>query len=179
MPVSIALLRSVNVAGYGRMAMADLQESFRSLGYTDVCTYIQTGNVIFGASTKSAKRLVADIEAQLARDFGRSPDVLVRTPADLRRVVNASPYPAQGANPSRHHVTFMATPPDAARLAAFTPPSSGRDELQIIGQEIYVHTPDGYANTKLTGALLERKLGVVTTTRNWNTVAKLYDLVNS
>jgi uncharacterized protein (DUF1697 family) len=178
MPIHIALLRSVNVAGHGRLAMADLQESFRTLGYSDVSTYIQTGNVIFSTSTKSAKKLVADIEAQLARDFGHSPAVLLRTPADLRRVVLTSPYQAQGADPSRHHVTFLATTPDVAHLSAFTAPSSGRDELRIIGQEIYVHTPDGYADTKLTGAMLERRLGVVTTTRNWNTVAKLDDLVN-
>jgi uncharacterized protein (DUF1697 family) len=70
-------------------------------------------------------------------------------------------------------VTFLAEPPSRQRLDAFAPPTSGRDELAVIGREVYVHTPDGYHATKLTGTYLERHLGVVSTTRNWNTVTKL------
>ena len=173
MPTYVALLRSVNVAGHGRLAMAELAQSFRALGYDNVTTFIQTGNVIFTTAKKSPSRIVVDIEQQLARDFGSSPAVILRTPAELRAVLAASPFPARGADPSRHHVTFMATPPDATRLAEFTPPASRNDELVVVGREIYVHTPDGYHETKLTGSLLERKLGVITTTRNWNTVTKL------
>ena len=169
----VALLRSVNVAGHGRLAMADLVRSFESLGYDDITTYIQTGNVLFGSSSKSPSRLVSAIEAQLAQDFGTSPAVLVRTVDDLLRVGASSPYAQAGADPARHHVTFLAAAPSAARLAAFTAPASGRDELVIDGLEVYVHTPDGYATTKLTGTYLERHLGVRSTTRNWNTVTKL------
>ena len=73
-------------------------------------------------------------------------------------------------------MTFLAERPSEERLAAFTTPPSGRDELVIDGLEVYVHTPDGYAGSKLTGALLERRLGVLSTTRNWNTVVKLNEL---
>jgi uncharacterized protein (DUF1697 family) len=176
MPSYVALLRSVNVAGHGRLPMADLAESFRTLGYVDVSTYIQTGNVLFHSPAKSASTLVAAIEEQLARDFGSAPAVILRTVPDLTRVLATSPYHKAGADPARHHVTFLATRPSEERLAAFAAPPSGRDELTIVGQEVYVHTPDGYAGSKLTGAMLERKLGVVTTTRNWNTVAKLHAL---
>jgi uncharacterized protein (DUF1697 family) len=177
MPTYVALLRSVNVAGHGRLAMADLKESFRALGYEDVATFIQTGNVIFSTSKKSPAKLIAEIEQQLVHDFGNSPAVILRTPAELQSVFAHSPYPPQGADPARHHVTFMATDPDPKRLAEFSPPASGRDELVIRGREIYVHTPDGYHQTKLTGTMLERRLGVVTTTRNWNTVSKLCALL--
>ena len=70
-------------------------------------------------------------------------------------------------------MTFLATRPSKAALDAFALPPSGRDELVVDGKEIYVHTPDGYAQTKYTGTFLERRLGVVSTTRNWNTVTKL------
>jgi len=73
-------------------------------------------------------------------------------------------------------VTFLAKQPGEDKLSAFEAPPSGRDELVIIGREVYVHTPDGYGNSKLNGSLLERRLGVVSTTRNWNTVTKLCDL---
>ena len=172
----IALLRSVNVAGHGRIAMADLQRSFLSLGHTDVSTYIQTGNVLFRSPSRSTANLVTAIEGQLERDFGSSPAVILRTTSELRHVLATSPYAAQGADPARHHVTFLAKQPGEDKLSAFEAPPSGRDELVIIGREVYVHTPDGYGNSKLNGSLLERRLGVVSTTRNWNTVTKLCDL---
>jgi uncharacterized protein (DUF1697 family) len=179
MPRYIALLRSVNVAGHGRLAMDELRQSFLSLGYTGVSTYIQTGNVLFGAASKSQKKLVDEIETQLGRDFGTPPTVLLRTVDELATVRASSPYPEKGADPSRHHVTFLAEPPGRQRLDDFAPPPSGRDELAIIGREVYVHTPDGYHTTKLTGTYLERHLDVVSTTRNWNTVTKLCALAQS
>jgi uncharacterized protein (DUF1697 family) len=175
MPRYVALLRSVNVAGHGRLSMSELRDSFCELGTTDVSTYIQSGNVVFTSPERNNARLVAAIEHQLERDFGHAPAVILRTVADLARVVAASPYPQKGAEPARHHVTFLAEPPGAERLAAFSAPASGNDELSIVGKEIYVHTPDGYGKTKLTGALLERRLGVVSTTRNWNTVLALHE----
>ena len=102
--------------------------------------------------------------------------MLVRSVTELQRIGSASPYAKAGADPGRHHVTFLATAPPKAALDAFDPPKSGRDELVVDGKEVYVHTPDGYANTKYTGTFLERRLGVVSTTRNWNTVTKLCDL---
>lgn len=176
MPSYVALLRSVNVAGHGRLSMVELKQSFLALGHSEVSTYIQTGNVLFRSSGRSTTALASAIEDQLAFDFGSAPAVILRTVPELSRAVAASPYPAQGADPSRHHVTFLAQAPSEEKLAAFTPPPSGRDQLVIIGREVYVHTPDGYGNSKLTGTLLERRLGVVSTTRNWNTVTKLADL---
>ncbi len=176
MPRYVALLRSVNVAGHGRLAMTELRESFASLGYDDVVTYIQTGNVLFSTSSKSEKAIVGAIEAQLAEDFGDAPAVLLRTVSELRRIGSASPYAKGGANPARHHVTFLASAPAPAVLKALELPKSGKDELVVDGREVYVHTPNGYAETKYTGTFLERRLGVVSTTRNWNTVTKLSEL---
>ena len=173
MPRYVALLRSVNVAGHGRLAMDELRASFEALGYSGVTTYIQTGNVLFSTGSKSETGLATSIEQRLAEDFGDAPAVLIRSVPDLLRVGSASPYAKAGADPRRHHVTFLATRPSKAALDAFALPPSGRDELVVDGKEIYVHTPDGYAETKYTGTFLERRLGVVSTTRNWNTVTKL------
>lgn len=172
----MALLRSVNVAGHGRIAMNELRASFEELGYTDVMTYIQTGNVVFSAGSKSGAKIAADIEERLAADFGESPAVILRSVPEVLRIGKASPYARRGADPARHHVTFLATAPTKAALAALELPPSRRDELVVDGKEVYVHTPDGYAETKFTGSFLERRLGVVSTTRNWNTVTKLSEL---
>jgi uncharacterized protein (DUF1697 family) len=178
-PRYVALLRSVNVAGHGRIAMPELKGSFETLGYKEVTTYIQTGNVLFSSPSKSIATLAGAIEEQVAADFGSAPAVVLRSVSQLQRVGASSPYAAKGADPARHHVTFLAAAPSADRLARFSPPRSGRDELTIDGLEVYVHTPDGYANTKLTGAYLERHLGVLSTTRNWNTVSKLCALAGA
>jgi len=172
----VALLRSVNVAGHGRIAMHELRASFEALSYTGVTTYIQTGNVVFSTGSKSQAGITSAIEERLAEDFGDSPAVILRTVPELLHIGTASPYAKAGANPSRHHVTFLATAPSPAALSALALAPSGRDELVIDGREVYVHTPDGYAVTKFTGTFLERRLGVVSTTRNWNTVTKLSEL---
>ena len=175
----VALLRSVNVAGHGRIAMQQLRASFEALGYTGVTTYIQTGNVLFSTGSRGQAGVASAIQERLAEDFGDSPAVIVRTVPELLRVGTASPYAKAGADPSRHHVTFLATAPTPAALGTLTLPPSGRDELVVDGREVYVHTPDGYATTKFTGTFLERRLGVVSTTRNWNTVTKLCELARS
>ena len=169
----VALLRSVNVAGHGRLAMDQLRRSFERLGYDDVRTYIQSGNVLFTSTARSERALVGAIEAQLNADFGTSPAVILRSVDDLDRIAATSPYAETGADPARHHVTFLAATPEAGALAALELPPSGRDELIVDGREVYLHTPDGYGNTKYSGAFLERRLGVLGTTRNWNTVTKL------
>jgi uncharacterized protein (DUF1697 family) len=175
-PRYVALLRSVNVAGHGRITMAELRTSFKSLGYTEVTTYIQTGNVVFSAGSRSEGGVAAAIEEQLAADFGAAPAVILRTASELQRIGSSSPYAKAGANPSRHHVTFLATKPSNAVLATLELPASGHDELVVEGREVFVYTPDGYAGTKYTGTFLERRFGMQSTTRNWNTVTKLCEL---
>ncbi len=176
MPRYVALLRSVNIGGYGRMAMNDLRETFGSLGYDDIVTYIQSGNVLFTSASKSEDSIIETIESRIAHDFGDSPAVLLRSVGELRRIGSKSPYAKAGANPARHHVTFLDEAPAKAALEALELPASGKDELVVSGREVYVHTPDGYAGTKYTGTFIERRLGVVSTTRNWNTVTKLCEL---
>lgn len=156
--------------------MSELRASFEGLGYEDVVTYIQTGNVLFSAGSRSPSALTTAIEERLARELGNSPAVILRSVAELQRIGRSSPYARAGANPSRHHVTFLASTPRTAALRALDLPPSGRDELVVDGREVYVSTPDGYAESRYSGSFLERRLGVVGTTRNWRTVTKLCGL---
>jgi uncharacterized protein (DUF1697 family) len=160
------------------MAMHDLRETFGSLGYDDIVTYIQSGNVLFSTSSRSEDAIIEAIEQRIDHDFGDSPAVLLRTVTDLRRIGSKSPFAKKGADPARHHVTFLDTAPAKATVNALQLPPSGKDELVVDGREVYVHTPDGYAGTKYTGTFIERRLGVVSTTRNWNTVTKLCQLAS-
>ena len=104
--------------------MNELRASFEGLKYADVSTYIQTGNVLFSSGSKSEAAIAATIEQRLADDFGDSPAVILRTVPEFLRIAAASPYAKAGANPSRHHVTFLATKPTARRPPLTCAPSA-------------------------------------------------------
>ncbi len=149
----------------------------RGLGYSGVTTYIQTGNILFSAGIEERGEARGGHRGAAGGGLRR---LAGGHPAHRARIAPyrapSSPYAKAGADPNRHHVTFLATAPTKETLAALILPPSGADELVVDGREVYVHTPDGYAETKYTGTFLERRLGVVSTTRNWNTVTKLGEL---
>jgi uncharacterized protein (DUF1697 family) len=165
--VYIALLRGINIGPRRRVAMGDLRDVFTSLGYEDVQTYVQSGNVVF----RSAARPEA---ARIAAELGQDIAVLIRSAREMACVVDGNPFLPRGADPSHVHVTFLDGEPEGEMEA----PASGRDEFEIAGREIYVHCPDGYGRTKLTNALFEKRLGLPATTRNWRTVTTLAELAS-
>ena len=98
---------------------------------------------------------------------------MLRTSTQLADVVGHNPLAAGGRDPAKLHVTFLASKPAVVpgggpRHRAFLP-----DEFRVVGREVYVHCPAGYGRTKLNNAFFERALGVVATTRTWNTVTTL------
>ena len=155
--------------------MSDLRDLFDALGHEDVATYVQSGNVVFKARGDAAS-VTAAIERRITRELGLDVAVILRSKTQLARIAAANPFVKKEREPTRLHVTFLAvTPPRAAvrklTAGAFTP-----DSLHVKGKEVYLHTPQGYGRTKLSGAFFEKQLGVVATTRNWRTVTKLAEL---
>ena len=157
--------------------MPDLRALFASLGAEDVATHVQSGNVIFGSADSPAK-LTEAIEKRIRRDFDLSVTVLLRTRPQLAKIHAGSPF-ANGKESTKLHVTFLAEKPDPARVRKLDPERAEPDEFQVVGQEIYLHCPNGYGRSKLTNAYFEKQLGVAATTRNWKTVTKLAELVSS
>ena len=170
MPRLVGLLRSVNVGGKNKLPMAELRALVESLGYTEVGTFIQSGNVIFTADNSvTPKRLETAIESR----FGIETTVVLRTSAELESVVEANPF--LSADPSKLHVGFMAETPPAAAVAKLDNDRFLPDEFAVNGAQLYLHLPNGMARTKLLG-YLDRQLKIPTTVRNWNTVNKLIEL---
>jgi uncharacterized protein (DUF1697 family) len=170
----VAMLRSVNVGGRNRLAMADLRSVVTGLGFADVATYVQSGNVVFTGpgSTAAAGRSIAD---RLEAELGLRVPVLVRSRAQLGRVLGAVPFAGVADGGEGVHVTFLDGPPDPSGVQelADRAGSFGRDRCVVIGHEVYLHCPGGYGETKLNNAYLERRLGATATTRNWRTVTTL------
>jgi uncharacterized protein (DUF1697 family) len=169
------MLRGINVSGRNRLAMADLQQVFVDADCRDVVTYIQSGNVVF-TMAGAAPPPVAVVQQRLRDMLGSHVPVLVRSGAELRRVLGTNPFARRGDEPAHLHVTFLAAAPDRAGVASLPAGGADGDELAVVGREVYLHCPNGYGNTKLTNALFEKKLGVDATTRNWRTVMKLVDM---
>ncbi|MEU3452937.1 DUF1697 domain-containing protein [Micromonospora sp. NPDC006766] len=172
----VALLRGVNV-GTIRMAMADLRRLVSGLGHEDVKTYLQSGNMVFTSPPTRVEILAEEIERVITAELGLAVPVLVRSGTELAAVADASPYAGKQDDPTRLLVAFLSAAPTAARVATLTVPAGENLEYAVAGREVHLHFPaGGYGRTKFTNAYLEKRLGVVATTRNWKSVLALRDL---
>ena len=171
----VAFLRGINVGGKNKLPMKDLAAMFEKAGCSGVRTYIQSGNVIFGAPAKLASTIAKRIES----DLGFQSPVVVRSQAQLQQVVDDNPFLRKKLDPDFLHVYFLADLPSASQLAALDPARSAPDEFVVAGQQIYLHLPNGMARTKLSNAYFDSKLKTVSTARNWRTTTTLLQLMVS
>ena len=172
MATYVALLRGINVGTGRKVPMHELRALFEELGHSDVRTYIQSGNVVFGAKG-TAPKIRAALEQGLERDFGFEVTVLLRTPAELASALKANPYGEHA------YVTFLDGSPDRKLVTPLDPKPFAPDEFTVRGSEVFVHCPNGYGRTKINNTFFERKLATRATTRNWRTVSTLHDWATS
>ena len=159
----VAFLRAVNVGGTGKLPMADLRQMFEKLGFTDVKTYIASGNVAF-SSDKPEKAIKSDVEEKLADYAGKPVAVFVRTAADIKRILNESPFADKA--PNFTFVVFLERKPSKDTLTRAV--RLVDEEVHIGKREIYVHYPAGVSQSKLRIPAAEHG-----TARNMNTVRKM------
>jgi uncharacterized protein (DUF1697 family) len=171
------LLRGINVGRAKRVAMADLRALVERLGYRDVRTLLNSGNVVFTAPALDA-RAAARIEEALAKKGGVSARVTVITARDLAAVVTKNPLLDVATNPSRLFVAFPRTPADRRLLAPLAKREWKPEQLGLGPGAAYVWCPDGMIESPLMIALA-RQLGEGVTTRNWATVQKLHALAQA
>jgi uncharacterized protein (DUF1697 family) len=169
----VALLRGVNVGKGNRIAMARLRETAERLGYADVRTYINSGNVVLSSSA-TASLVERELSEAIKTDFGLDIDVFVRTCAELDKVLDDNPYPH--ADPSKVTVAFLAAPAGdqvAERLAGV----AADDEPYVVaGREIYVQYGRGLGPSKL-AAVFPSVVGQSCTVRNIRTLEKVRALL--
>jgi uncharacterized protein (DUF1697 family) len=177
MPVYISLLRGINVGGHKRVKMDQLRKSFEALGFEQVKTYIQSGNVVFRAGKVSPVALSKKIEAKILGHFGFSVSVILRTQDEMDRTIQSNPFLKEsGIDQAKLHVTFLSEAPAPAALRKFEALIAAPDKSRYAGTEIYFYLPNGMSQSSLWKTSWERVLSVVNTTRNWKTVNSLYQL---
>jgi uncharacterized protein (DUF1697 family) len=178
MPSHIALLRGINVGGKNLISMAELRALFESLGFKDVKTLLQSGNVVFAGGKKAGPALEKLLEAESKKKFGSDVDYHVRTAAEWQSIVARNPFPAEAKNdPARLHVFTFKDAPVAKHVKALEAAIVGREYLRFDGRNGYFFYPDGMGTSKLTSAIIDRNLGLRGTARNWNTVLNLAAMV--
>jgi uncharacterized protein (DUF1697 family) len=192
-PTHVVLLRGVNNLGGKKVAMAELQEVATSLGHTDVMTYIQSGNVLFTprltgggtAGRTDTAALAAELERAIAGRTGVRARAVVLSREELARCIHDNPYPGE-TDPKLLHAVFLPEVPGPG-LAAWVADAErqvrakgSRDEAQVLGRTVYLHTPDGYPPSELRRVLARAggptSAAVAGTARNWATVSKLAKL---
>lgn len=171
----IALLRGINVGGHRRVPMAELRALVASLGYAEVASYIQSGNLVFGA-TADESSIVVTLEGAIEDVFGFAVPVIVRSAEEMAGVAAAHPLVDTAAHPRRAMVAFLDRVPEVDLATVIEAEAYLPDRFVASGREVYLDYPDGSARSKLTHSLLEGTLDVRATIRNWNTVTKLADL---
>lgn len=172
MSTHIALLRGINVGGHRRLPMAELRALCAGIGWADVRTYIQSGNVVFSADHP----VPADLAAAIHDAYGYDVPVVLRTAAELTAALEASPFREAHEADRFGAIMFLSAVPDPAAVAAFPPPPSDHDRFEVKGAEVHLHYGRGAGKSRLTGDHFERRLGVRATARNLRTVLKLITL---
>lgn len=180
MPTYVILLRAVNVGGTGKLPMAEFRKLLADVKCTNVETYIQSGNAVVDSKC-SAAALGKAVATALAKSMGAPVPVLVRTRTELERVIRENPFAAEAAaDGARVHAVFLSQVHPAAKakelqqIVAKYP--ARNDRFHLAGETLYLHLPEGAAETKFTAQTVDRILGGSGTARNWNTVMKLWEM---
>jgi uncharacterized protein (DUF1697 family) len=173
-PAYAAMLRGINVSGHKIIKMEHLRASFEALGFYNVKTYVQSGNVVFESGINSTASLSDAIGKRILRDFGFSVPVILRTADEMERIVHDNPFlKTAGIDDSKLHVTFLSAIAPKAANEQLQSLASKPERFHIKEREIYLCCPNGYGSTKLSNTAIEKKLSAVATTRNWKTVNTL------
>jgi uncharacterized protein (DUF1697 family) len=169
----IALLRGVNVGGNTMIKMAELKASFESLGFQNVVTYVNSGNIAFDAKKTGEASIVAKIEKVIEKDCGKMIPVMLRAQDLIPSIIENNPFAGKFESHKEMHVLFLReemTAGDLERLKADSYPGEG---YEAIGRELYCHLPLGVIESLLGKSYIEKKLKLAVTGRNWRTVEKL------
>lgn len=173
----LALIRGINVGRAKRVAMAELRALVEGLGYVDVRTLLNSGNVLFSATQAAPRDSAASIEKALATRLGVSARVTVLSAAELAAAVTDNPILDVSDDPSRLMVAFLNNPKDRPKLEPLLKQAWEKEALAIGARVAYLWCADGILASRLAEAV-GRALGDAVTSRNWATVLKLHALAS-
>ena len=173
----VVLLRGINVGSRNRIAMPDLREALEQAGFEDVQTYLQSGNVLLSSAAKP-ESVARKCERQIAAKFDLDIAVVVRTGAELAKVVQRNLLGKIAKDPKRYQVSFRSAELGAEAVRKLEAAAVEPEQFVVIGREVYAWHPDTIARSRLWALLAGQGLGVTATSRNWTTVTKLLEMLD-
>jgi uncharacterized protein (DUF1697 family) len=170
----ISILRGINVSGQKCIKMDALRKMYENLGFKDIRTYAQSGNVIFQSREYRIDELEQIIRAQIKKDFGFDVPVILLPSDRLEKIVENNPF-ARDLNKdiAFMHVTFLSAKPKEFKRETIEAKKTVKEEIIFSDEAIYLYCPGGYGKTKLSNNFLETVLKVEATTRNWKSTTEL------
>ncbi|MBI4151341.1 DUF1697 domain-containing protein [Candidatus Woesearchaeota archaeon] len=172
----ISFLRGINVAGQKIIKMSDLTELYLSLGFKNVQTVLQSGNVIFQSTQDNVLLLSEKIERAIKKKYGFTTTTIIRTVPELKDTIDANPFVTEHhEDVTKLHVAFLSAEPSASALTELAlAKKDEKDEHFFIGKKVlYLFLPTGSGKAILSNAFLEKKLKIKSTLRKWNSVLKI------
>lgn len=177
MKTYIALLRGINVSGHKKIRMVDLRLMMENLGFENVQTYIQSGNVIFKSGEPKSEKLEDQVKTGIADAFGFDVPVLVKKRAEIEQILQDSPFTkVEDLESNRIYYTLLRQEPEKSSIANLNPNDYPNELFHITRNCVYLNCTKGAGKAKLNNNIIERKLGVSATTRNHRTMLKLIEL---
>jgi len=179
MGIYIAFLRGINVAGQKKVPMAALREILVDAGLNEVKTYIQSGNVVFESKIKSASKLQQLIQKAIEDNFGFKVPTLVKSVNEIEEIIAANPFDsAEYLENNRSYFVLLFESPLKEHILSFETMNYPNEEFHISNNCVYLLCKNGYGNAKLSNNLIERKLKITATARNYRTMQKLLELAS-
>jgi uncharacterized protein (DUF1697 family) len=176
------MLRGINIGPHKRIKMDDLRKSFEALGFEQVQTYIQSGNVVFKTRKTPTSALSKRIEEKIVDDFGFSVSVISRSSGEMAKSVEGNPFLSERGSvsekidPEKLHVMFLSEAPAPSALKKLSDLIEAPDQCRSTATELYFYLPNGVSESILMKKPVDRILAVVTTMRNWKTVNSLHQM---
>jgi uncharacterized protein (DUF1697 family) len=171
----VVLLRGINIGSRNRIAMPALREALEEDGFTEVQTYLQSGNVVLESRAKP-ETVRRKVERLIEDRFGLEIAVVVRTRAELAAVVERNPHAKVATEPKRYQVTFLERKLPAKVARELEQAAAPDERVVVLGREVYAWHPQTIARSKLWSKLAGKDLGTTATSRNWTTVEALLEL---
>ena len=180
MPSYLALFRAVNVSGHNIIKMEHLRKLMEANGFKNVATYIQSGNVVFTIDETDKGKVSRALEVLLYKEYGYDVFSFILDEADLIKAIDNNPYTSREPEPSgikKYFVAFLAGEATTQGLDQMRKFNRGDDAFTAVGSNMYLKLTQSAADSKLSNSFIEAKMGLKSTTRNWNTTLKLLEML--
>ncbi|HRI01060.1 MAG TPA: DUF1697 domain-containing protein [Saprospiraceae bacterium] len=170
----IAILRGINVSGHRLIKMDQLKQMITTLGFHQVSTYIQSGNIVFSTVKKESSIIAEIISTKILEQFSFEVPTIVLLKEEMEQIIKSNPFLKDPKkDPSFFYITLLSEKPNPKLYDLLKAEKNQPDEFILEGSTIYLYCPNGYGKTKLTNGFFEKKLNVMATTRNWKTINEL------